>query len=298
MVYFPEILALNFSLVTDPESGSLIQSPIPLLEFKFQHMSNFDYYQPCSLDFYFLNSPTNCYTVLHSNLASCYWECLKMKCHYILAAATGWNDNLTNPLPTSIPEGKLEEISMISPTFPPIHQLTYNFLLLPEFPSKIHKWIELWQSNSRLLSAWITQAKVQSARLPSCSWNWPATPHLTYPTSSLPSSPLTSLVTTTKAEEREASITDSSFSTKHEVLSSECPELPSEYNTSLQYSFAQASNRHLSGRVAHAFHSETERNTLKRGREASPEDPIHDGSDAYKKQLVLWQPSLGRLREL
>lgn len=231
MAYFPEISALDFSLVTDPESGSLTQSPIPLLEFEFQHTSNFDYYKPCPLDFYFLDSPINRYAVLRSDLASCYWETLKMKCRYILAAATGWNSESDCALPTTVPEAKLHEIGMTAPPFPLIHQLTYNFLLLPERPEKICEWIRLWQANSLQLAAWIAQAKVQSKRLPSCSWVWPVTPNLSYSTSTSPDSPDAIHLKTTKSEEGATDHDDSTIAGNQELLFGECPEPPSKCGT-------------------------------------------------------------------
>jgi len=87
----------------------------------------------------------NEYTVLHSNLAGCYWETLKMKGRYILSAANNWNGKTAvEPLPVMILEDNLKEVGMAHPPFPPIHQLTYNFLLL-ERPLTIHRWIKTWQ---------------------------------------------------------------------------------------------------------------------------------------------------------
>lgn len=62
MAHFPEISALDFSLVNSGDT--FIQAPIEPLNFEFQYTSDFDYYRPCALDFYFLDSPLNRYAVL------------------------------------------------------------------------------------------------------------------------------------------------------------------------------------------------------------------------------------------
>ena len=298
MASFPEISALDFSLVSNPDGDSLIQSPVQFPDFEFQHTSNFDYYKPCSLDFYFLDSPINRYAVLRSDLASCYWESLKMKCRYILAAATGWDSESNCALPTAVPEAKLLEIGMTAPPFPLIHQLTYNFLLLPERPEKIREWICLWQSNSLQLAAWIAQAKVQSKKLPSCSWRWPATPLITYPTSTLPISPLASPVTNTNTEEGDVPVSNSSVITDTEALFGECPEPPSECGTLILSSHQLLKHIPTSGRVAHALHANSEKGTLKRARDSSPVDPLHDGEKDSKRQLVLWRPTIAKVLEM
>ena len=219
-----------------------------------------------------------------------------MKGRYILAAATGWSSAGTEPLPAEIPAEKLKEISMIHPPFPPLHQLTYNFLTLPETVTTIRERVELWQNNSRQLAAWIAQARVQSAKLPSCSWNWPSTPtisyHLTPPNnlySVSPSAPLPK--DKTDAED------SSSISTNSGILFKESPKPPSEY----PFLGAAMNNRpnstHPLGRIARAFQAGVKLDSLKRVRDTSPVDTLRDGCDASKKQLVLWKPSLAQLIE-
>ena len=275
MSSFPEISALDFSLVSDPENGFLIQAPIQIPDFEFQHTSNFDYYLPCMQDFYYLDSPLNRYAVLRSDLASCYWESLKMKGRFILAAATGWSgDNTDELLPSTIPDGKLEEIGMIPPPFPPLHQLTYNFFLLPESPAKIREWIALWQLNSHQLSAWIAQAKVQSARLPSCSWKWPAPPIITYPITASPHSPCTTRSSLTDLEDGTSIHSDGSQNKDTGTLFGECPEPPSEFGTFSSPLSPFSNGFRSSGRVARAFQTMAEKATLKRTRDSSPMDPL------------------------
>ena len=93
-----------------------------------------------------------------------------MKGRFILAAMHDWDGSeAIQPLPTVVSKEKLAEIHMIPPPFPPLHQLTYNFLLLPERPDAIQRRVQIWQDNSRQLTAWICQAQVNSARLPN-SW--------------------------------------------------------------------------------------------------------------------------------
>ena len=77
-----------------------------------------------------------------------------MKGHFILAAMHDWDGSeAIQPLPTVISKEKLAEIHMIPPPFPPLHQLTYNFLLLPELPNVIQRCVQIWQDNSRQLAA-------------------------------------------------------------------------------------------------------------------------------------------------
>jgi len=264
MATFPEISTLDFTVRYD--NRHLVQGPVGSLDFPFQHSANFDHYRPRKFDFIYLDSPTNEYAVLRSDLASCYWETLKMKGRYILSAANDWNsESALEPLPVTIPEDKLKEIGMVHPPFPPIHQLTYNFLLLPERPITIRGWIEMWQENSRQLSTWICKAKVKSDQLPMSSWNWPPPPDYSCTSSS------------DKESDNESAGYESNSSIFDTTLN-ETPELPR--------------------RVAQAFRAETERNNLKRGREFSPEDNLRDGSDSNKKQLILWQPSIAQLLEM
>ena len=135
------ILSLDYNLHC--HGDQITQNAVFAPEFPFQHTSNFDFYLPGKFDFIYLDAPTNHYAVLHSNLTSSYWESLKMKGRYILFAAHNWNgSSATEPLPISVPDKKLQEISMIPPPFLPLHQLTYNFLLLLESPEVIKGWIK------------------------------------------------------------------------------------------------------------------------------------------------------------
>jgi hypothetical protein len=161
MATFPEIYSSDFSLRRI--DGHLVQGPVDAPEFEFQFSSNFDYYRPCSADFIRISSLENAQVVLRTDLASCYWETLKMKCRYILAAANGWKGDFDrSPLPASVPEASLTEIGMIHPPFPPLEQLANNFFLLPALPSLLTIHIKVWQDNSRQLSAWIEKAKARS----------------------------------------------------------------------------------------------------------------------------------------
>lgn len=295
MATFAKISALDFNLI--PTGDSFVQAPIPPPNFEFQYSSDFDFYKPCALDFYFLDAPVNRYAVLRSDLASCYWESLKMKGRYILAAATGGRDEVaTDPLSSTIPEEKLREINMIHPPFPPLHQLTYNFLLLPASPAKIREWISLWQSNSRQLSAWIAQAKLQSAKSSSCSWSWPPTPPS--PGSIILGSSLPTCVGVTADRDDPSSDNNSSSSSDPGDLFDENPEPPSKCSDCFSTSSVHSNCHTPLGRVAHAFQAKIGKDILKRVRDTSPLDPQRDGDDPSKKQLVLWRPSLAKIMEM
>ena len=176
MATFPEITSLDYNLHC--HSNQITQNVVFALEFPFWHMSNFNFYLPRKFDFIYLDAPTNHYAVLHSDLASSYWVSLKMKGRYILSTAHNWNGSTaTELLPISVLDEKLQEnspcvrpslwlwvnlcgttrcqIGMIPPLFPLLHQLTYNFLLLPEV---IKGWIEAWQERSR----WLLNLDLQS----------------------------------------------------------------------------------------------------------------------------------------
>ena len=274
MASFPEVSALDFSLVS--AGDSFVQAPIEPLNFEFQYTSDFDYYRPCALDFYFLDAPLNRYAVLRSDLASCFWESLKMKGRFILAAANGGvKETSTDPLASSIPDGKLQEIGMIHPPFPPLHQLTYNFLLLPESPEKIREWIALWQANSHQLAAWIAQAKVQSAKIPSCSWIWPTSPTISYPSSVPLDSPRASPSLETKTENEASLEHDSSLSSDSGALFQESLEPPSKLGTLSFTSLTHWNDFYAPGRVAHAFHAQVESNPLKGVPDAFPAGFLH-----------------------
>ncbi|KAF8527113.1 hypothetical protein JB92DRAFT_3107932 [Gautieria morchelliformis] len=261
MSSFPEISSSNFSLCRI--DGKLIQGPIDAPEFKFQFTSNFNFYRPCSIDFIWLDPPINLHATLCSDLTSCYWETLKIKCRYILAAAHEWKGDFDKtPLPQYIPNSLLSEISMIHPPFPPLDQLTYNFFLQPKDPAKIHRHVKIWQENTCQLSAWIEKAKERSAKIPECSWSWPASPFTPFPIKDSSSS---------------TSINDK-WRSNHCELDTIFMESPS-----------------MSTRAAHAFSVNSQPNSPKRTRAPSLAHSQCDGDDSNKRQLVLWQLSAAQL---
>ncbi|KAF8506257.1 hypothetical protein JB92DRAFT_2832963 [Gautieria morchelliformis] len=175
MARFPDVTSLDY--ITRFDGDRIVQGPVLAPSFPFQHSSEFDFYRPGKFDFIFLDHPEEVYAVLRHDLASCFWESLKMKGRYILAAANDWNgETAENPLPLTIPDEKLAEIGMPHPPFPLIHQLTYNFLLLPESPDVIRGRLATWQDNSRQLAAWIRKAKLKTAVLAKSLWKWPTPP--------------------------------------------------------------------------------------------------------------------------
>ncbi|KAF8460464.1 hypothetical protein JB92DRAFT_2839226 [Gautieria morchelliformis] len=187
-----------------------------------------------------------------------------MKGRYILAAANDWNgETAEKPLPLTIPDEKLAEIGLPHPPFPPIYQLTYNFLLLPESPDVIRGRLTTWQDNSRQLAAWIRKAKLKTAVLPKTSWKWPTPP-------------------------TPACFDDSDGESSTDDL---WPSNSSEHNTVLGESPEPAP------RVARSFNAEVQASSPKRYRDFSPVDEARDGSEPNKKQLVLWQPSIVQLLE-
>ena len=130
MATFPDITSLGFNL--HRYDGQLVQNAVHPPKYGFQFTANFDYYTPNSFNFKFLDASDNSFAVMRSSLAGALWETLKMKGWYILAATYDWNpDTATNPLPVTLSPEKLEEIDMISPPFPSIYQLTYNFFKFP-----------------------------------------------------------------------------------------------------------------------------------------------------------------------
>ena len=261
MAYIPDDTHVNFTLYC--KGKSLIQGLVPALSYPFQFTPNFDFYKPTLHNFYQVD-PSSPYVVLHTELAAALWESLKMKGCYILATANGWKgDSNSPPLPVTILPGKLDEIDMIHPLFPPTPQLTYNFIELLETKEVILQRIEDWQENSRQLTAWISRAKLNSLDNPGHSWLWPAPPR---PLSMVPSS--------------------NSSSNNHWIPNS----------SSLDTTFSEASlpPRH----VARALHAEVERNIKKRIRDLSLINEARDSDKANKKQLVLWKPSLARLLEM
>ena len=259
MAYIPDATHIDFNLRR--EGKHLIQGPVPTLTYPFQFTSNFDYYRPNRHDFHRTDEASP-YVVLRPELAGALWESLKMKGRYILAAANRWTGDASSPLPATIPIGKLEEIDMVHPPFPPIPQLTYNFMELPETEEVVTQRIENWQENSRQLAVWISQAKLSSLNNPGHTWLWPAPPR---PSSS-----------------------------NHSSDSSDEHWIPNSSSLDTVFSEASLPPRH----TAHAFHTHVERDIKKRVRELSPTNESRDGDSTNKRQLVFWKPSLAQLLEL
>ncbi|KAF8532146.1 hypothetical protein JB92DRAFT_1589064 [Gautieria morchelliformis] len=187
-----------------------------------------------------------------------------MKSWYILAATHNWKgDESQEPLPITVPEEKLKEIDTIHPPFPRLSELTYNFLLFPGPPSKIHARISKWQALSRQLSAWIKKAKINSAQTTDCSWEWPTSP--LFPGSLTENYVVHSTLTP---------VPDSPELSKVFVESAE-PSCESDSAYSLSNGFITSSVR-----TACAFRAEVEWDILKRTRDFSLEDPSRDGSDS------------------
>ena len=114
-----------------------------------------------------------------------------------------------------------------------------------------------------MLSAWIDKAKSNTARVPNCSWKWPASPISFTP------------------------INYSDLVSDSEELASTTTEASSLFEDENTQSTA----------TVHVNHAEVSTGTVKRSRESSPLDVQCDGTDANKKQLVLWRPSLAQLLE-
>ncbi|KAF8489737.1 hypothetical protein JB92DRAFT_3129285 [Gautieria morchelliformis] len=280
MSSFPEISSSDFSLRCI--DGKLIQGPVDAPEFQFQFTSNFDFYHPCSIDFIWLDPPINLHATLRSDLASCYWETLKMKCRYILAAAHEWKGDFDKgPLPQYIPNSLLSEIGMIHPPFPPLDQLTYNFFLLPEDPAEIRRHVKIWQENSRQLSAWIEKAKERSAKVPGCSWSWPTSPFTPFPIEDHSSS--TSI--------------DDGWRSNHCELDTIFVESPSTSGESSTPRICANFNCSAPAHAARAFSVDSQSNSSKRTRAPSPAHSQRDRDDSNKRQLILWQPSVAQLLE-
>ena len=184
-----------------------------------------------------------------------------MKTKYILAAAHRWNgDTATSPLPTDLLDSKLEEIRMIRPALPFLHPLTFNPLLCPGSPASVFSRVAIWQERSRMLSAWIGKARLNSRLVPNCSWRWPESP-----------------VTSHHRDDDSVSIGLSSTTTECDSLFHEEPATPS--------------------RAIRAYGTKPSLVPPKRSRDLSPLDTRRDGDDPSKKQLVLWRPSIRQLIE-
>ena len=262
MATFPVISERDYSVRPGPYL--LKQEPIPLPRFEFQFSSNFDFYPVGKQDYTYLDPPYNLFATIHPDIASCLWETLKMKVRYILTAAHNGNGDATSDLlSTFISSTKLKEIGMVPPSFPPTHQLASNPFLHPGHPTVVDSWVTMWQTNSRMLAAWIAKAQVNSSRVADCTWVWPSTPF------------------TNLSEAHSAAEIDS------EDLASTVPERDS----------SPIENSPLPASSVQALRVQAATNIAKRSRNPSPIDAKCDGDEASKKQLVLWHPSIQQLLE-
>lgn len=259
MANFPEITFLDFSVRKGLHSTT--QEPVSIPFHEFQFTSHFDFYRPCKSDLVYLSSSSTDYVILRNDLAVSIWESMKMKTQYILAAAYRWNgDVATTPLPSYLSDAKLDEINMIRPALPSLHPLTFNPLLCPGPSATIFARVAIWQERSRMLSAWIGKARLNSRLVPDCSWRWPTSPMSNH-----------------NSDDDASSVGLSSTSTECDSLFCEEPVPPS---CTVRANRAQAGLE-----------------TLKRSHDSSPLDPQRNGDDASKKQLVLWRPTISQLLE-
>ncbi|KAF8463789.1 hypothetical protein JB92DRAFT_3136359 [Gautieria morchelliformis] len=237
----PCLLSLKSLLATSLSAASMVNlSRAPLMLLNSNSNS-----PPTSISIIWLDPPINLHATLRSDLASCYWETLKMKCCYILAATHEWKGDFDKgPLPQYIPNLLLFEIGMD--------------------PAEIRRHVKIWQENSYQLSAWIKKAKERSAKVPECSWSWPASPFTPFPIEDHSSS--TSI--------------DNGWRSNHCELDTIFMESPS-----------------ASAHVARAFSVDSQSNSSKRTRAPSPAHSQRDGDDSNKRQLILWQPSVAQLLE-
>ena len=262
MATFPNVTALDYSVLKGPRS--LEQEPIPVPRFEFQFTSNFDFYSLGKRDFVYLDPPYNHFATIQTDIASCLWESLKMKVRYILAAARHGNcDSAVDLLSTFISNAKLQEIDMVHPPFPPAHQLTSNPFLRPGHPAVVESWVLNWQNTSRMLAAWIAKAQENSIRTSNPSWCWPTSPH--------------SLASTADA------LSDSG--------SSDIASTANELSTIFEAKSAPPAQAVL------ASHAHASLIPLKRAHNSPPIDATRDGDNPSKKQLVMWRPSISQLLE-
>ncbi|KAF8503044.1 hypothetical protein JB92DRAFT_2833505 [Gautieria morchelliformis] len=253
MAGFPDVTSLDY--ITRFDGDHIIQGPVPAPIFPFQHSSEFDFYRPGKFDFIFLDHAEEQYAVLRHDLASCFWESLKMKGRYILAATNDWNgETAEKPLPLTIPDEKLAEIGMPHPPFPPIYQLTYNFLLLPESPDVIRGRLTTWQDNSRQLAGWIRKAKLKTTVLAKSSWKWPTPP--------------TPACFDDSDSQSSTDDTWPSNSSEHDTVLGESPKPAREFL--VPYCYTHSVNLTSSARIARSFNAEAQVSSPKRYRDYSP----------------------------
>ena len=272
MAVFPEITSRDYAVRMNQHL--LEQEPVSVPLYPFQFTSNYDFYRPCKFDFIYLDPPTNNHAVLRYDLAISLWETMRMKEHYILAAAHNWDgDTATHPLPASIPDSQFREIHMLPPVFHHHAPLSSIKLFKPASPTVIRAWVSIWQQYSRMLSAWIERARINSTHVPNCSWTWSITP-----ADFIPYIPTANLF---DSEDLASTTTESTSLSEEEVPPSLPPvEVPVIRVPAVQVHHANASIE-----------------SVKRAHDSSPLDAQRDGGQANKKQLVLWHPSLAKLLE-
>jgi hypothetical protein len=140
----------------------------------------------------------------------------------------------------------------------------------------------MWQDNSRQLAIWICEAKLHCSLTPNYSWTWP--PSAVDP-------PLSNSEPSTEKGDTEWEPNSSAEDTTLvEAAEPSSQQIPAHTPTPI-------SSTALPARVARAFRASAEQDSTKRSRDISPFDSSCDGSDANKKQLVLWQPTAAQLLE-
>ena len=228
--------------------------------------------QPCSLnivesnsnrhDFHYVDN-ASLYMVLHLILAGTLWELLKMKGCYISATINRWTKDTTfSLLPAMIPIGRLKEIDMVHHPFPPIPQLTFNFVEMLEIQEVVMQHNEDWQENSHQFTVWISQARLNPLDDTGYSWLSPAPPH---PSSTInPSSP---------------------FDNYWVSISSSLGTTFTKASLPLQH-------------VTCAFHFHIGSDVKRQVRILSLIATFSNGTSANKKQLILWKSGLAQLLEL
>ena len=265
MAHYPEISAIDFVLRAN--NGRIVQAPVHIPKYAYQHTGNFDRYKPTPHDFEPYEGPGPAQVLMRKGIAFGLWETMHMKVKYILSAAHRWNGQIdTTPLPSVLPEHKLTEIGMPPPPFPDPQLLTINIFLTAETRETLCNWVDLWQVISLNLSAWIAKAKQNCVSTPGCTWAWPHSPFDIYPAGNPGDSDDDDGATTTST----LYDTSSLFTTGD--LSSQLEGSPSPSPVPAT-SLSVAADPRVS----------------KRARSSSPDSV--SSSEPNSKQLVLWQPS-------
>ena len=265
MAHYPEISAIDFVLRAN--DGRIIQAPVHVPKYVYQHTGNFDRYKPTPHDFEPYEGPGPAQVLMRKGIAFGLWETMHMKVKYILSAAHRWNRQIdTTPLPSVLPEHKLTEIGMPPPPFPDPQLLTVNIFLTAETHETLCNWVDLWQVISLNLSAWIAKAKQNCVSTPGCTWAWPHSPFDIYPAGDPSDSDDDDGTTTTSTLYDSSSLfTSGDHGSQHDGSPSPSPVLA----TSLSVA--------------------TGPRVPKRARSSSPDST--SGSEPNNKQLVLWKPS-------